>query len=98
MLQARLWPPRVGTGMARNSPMTSALEGVSGEQHALATLYPREIPSTHFTGGWVGPMASVERRKISPPPGFNPRTVQPIVSHYTELPGPQFPQNTTGKC
>jgi hypothetical protein len=27
-------------------------------------------------------------RKISPPPGFDPRTVQPVASHHTELPGP----------
>ena len=36
--------------------MTAALEvGGSGQQHAPAALYPRERPSTHFTGGWVGP-------------------------------------------
>jgi Pyruvate/2-oxoacid:ferredoxin oxidoreductase delta subunit len=33
--------------------MTAALEGVSGQQHAPAALYPRERPGTHFTGGWV---------------------------------------------
>jgi len=32
--------------------MTTALEGVSGQQHAPAALYPRERPDTHFTGGW----------------------------------------------
>ena len=32
--------------------MTAASEGVSGQQHAPAALYPRERPSTHFTGGW----------------------------------------------
>jgi hypothetical protein len=30
-------------------------------------------------------------RKISPPPGFDPQTVQPVVSRYTtELPGPSL--------
>jgi len=31
---------------------------VSGQQHALAALYPWERPGTHFIGGWVGPRAS----------------------------------------
>jgi len=26
-------------------------------------------------------------RKISPPPGFDPQTVQPVASRYTTLPG-----------
>jgi len=53
--------------------MTVALEGVSGQQHAQAALYPQKRPSTHSTGDWVGPRAGLERRKISPPLGFNPR-------------------------
>jgi len=52
--------------------MTAALEGVSGQQHAPVTLYPQERPGTHFTGGWVGPRASLDRQKISSPPGFDP--------------------------
>ena len=35
--------------------MTVALEGVSGQQHSPAALYPRERPGTHFKGGWVVP-------------------------------------------
>jgi hypothetical protein len=31
---------------------------------------PRERPGTHFTGGWVGPRAGLDRRKISPPTGI----------------------------
>ena len=50
---------------------------------------PRERPGTHYTGGWVGPRAGLDGRKISPPPGFDPRTVQPVASRYTDtLPGP----------
>ena len=30
--------------------MTTALEGVSGQQHAPAALDPRERPGTHFIG------------------------------------------------
>jgi hypothetical protein len=51
-----------------------ALEGVRGQHRAPATLYPRERPGTHCTGGWSGQV-----RKI-PPPGFDPRTVQPVAS------------------
>jgi len=71
--------------------MTGALEGVSSQQHAPAALYPREIPGTHLTGGWVGTRAGLEWRKISSPPGFDPWTVQPgsSVAIPTELPGPQ---------
>jgi hypothetical protein len=35
--------------------------GVSGQRHAPAMLYPGErTPSTHWTGGWVGPRASLD--------------------------------------
>ena len=51
--------------------MTVALEGVSGQQQAPAALYPRERPGAHFTGGWVGPRAGLDKRKISSPPGFD---------------------------
>jgi len=50
---------------------------VSGQQHALAALYPRERPGTHFTGGWVGPRAGLDRWKISSPPGFDPGPSSP---------------------
>ena len=52
--------------------MTVALEGVSGQQHAPAALNPGEGPGTHFKGGWVGLRASLDGRKILPPPGFDP--------------------------
>jgi hypothetical protein len=33
----------------------------------------------------VGPCAVLERcGKSRPPPGFDPRTVQPVTSHYTD--------------
>ena len=58
--------------------------GVGGQRHALATLplgktwYPlyRRLVGPQGRSGWV--------RKISPPPGFDPRTVQLIVSRYTD--------------
>jgi len=44
---------------------------VSGQQHALVALYPKERPDTHFTGGWVGPRAGLDRLKILSPPGYH---------------------------
>ena len=35
--------------------MTTALEGVRGQRHAPAALYPRERPGTHCTEGWLAP-------------------------------------------
>ena len=58
---------------------------VGGQRHAPAAL-PRERSGTHFIGGWVGPRAGLERCGISrPPPGFDPRTVQPVACRS---PGP----------
>ena len=54
--------------------MTAALQGVRDQQHAPAALYARERLDTHFTGGWVGPRASLDGRKILSPPGFDPGT------------------------
>ena len=39
----------------------------------------------HCTGGWVGPRAGLDRcGKSRPPPGFDPRTVQPVAGRYTD--------------
>ena len=66
--------------------MTAALEG--GEWSASRpgrTLPPGERPSTHCTGGWVGPRAGLDGRKKNPsPPGFDPGTSNPLVSCYTD--------------
>ena len=43
-------------------------------------LYPGERPGTHCMGGWVGHRAGL--RKISPPTGFDSRTVQPVASRW----------------
>jgi hypothetical protein len=36
--------------------------------------------------GWApGPVwAGAENLALSPPPGFDPRTIQPVASHYTD--------------
>ena len=49
-------------------------------------LCPRVRHDAHCVGGWVGPRAALDRRgKSRPPPGFGPRTVQPVA---TTLPRP----------
>ena len=45
---------------------------VSGQQHAPTVLYARERHSAHFAGGWVGPTARLDGRKISYPPASIP--------------------------
>jgi hypothetical protein len=39
--------------------LTSALDGVGSQRHAPAALPPGKGPSTHCTGGWVGPRAGL---------------------------------------
>jgi hypothetical protein len=47
-------------------------------------LYNWERPGTHCIGGWVGSRAGLDGcGKSRPPPGFDPRTVQPVASRYT---------------
>jgi hypothetical protein len=46
---------------------------------------PRERPGTHSIGGRVGLRGGLDRcGKSRPPPGFDPRTVQPVASRYTD--------------
>jgi len=58
--------------------------GGEGQPHAPAALYPRQRPSTNFTGRWVGSRASLDGRKNFVPTGIRSRT----VAIPTELPGP----------
>jgi hypothetical protein len=47
-------------------------------------LYPREGP-VPTVRGWVGLRAGLDVcEKFRPPPGFDPRTVQPVASRYTD--------------
>jgi hypothetical protein len=63
---------RVGRGIAVLFHDCGTSRGVSGQQHAPATLYPREETGSPFTGGWVGPRAGLDGRKISSQRGFDP--------------------------
>jgi len=57
--------------------------GVGGQSYAPAAV-PPGMSQGHRTGGWVGPRAGLDGCEKSPPPGFDPRTVQPVVSRYTD--------------
>ena len=71
--------------------MTTALEGVSGQQHAPAALYPRKRTDTHFTGGWVGPRAVWTGGKSRPHRDSIPDLAAlSSVAIQTKLAGPQF--------
>jgi hypothetical protein len=55
---------------------------VGGQHHTPAALPPGKWSGTHFTAGFVGPRAGLNRvLKISPPAGIDPRIV---ASYYTE--------------
>jgi len=72
--------------------------GVGGQRHAPAALTPGKSPGTHCTGGRVGRRAGLEGcGRISPPPGFDPRAVQPVGSHYTDRAIQALPAWTFGQ-
>ena len=58
--------------------------GVGGQRHPPATLPPgkTKYPQYRRLGGPRGRSGRV--RKISPPPEFDPQTVQPVASRYTD--------------
>jgi hypothetical protein len=50
-------------------------------------LYPRERPGIHYTRDWVGPSAGLDVCEKSRPRRdffFDPRTIEPLVSRYTD--------------
>ena len=64
--------------------------GVGGTRHAPGALPPRKsrYPLSRKLGGPHGWSGQV--RKISPPPGIGPRTVQPVAIRYIDhaIPAP----------
>ena len=58
--------------------------GVGGQRHAPAALPlgNTRYPLYKSLGGPQGRFGRM--RKISPSPGFDPRTVQPVASRYTD--------------
>jgi hypothetical protein len=66
----------------------------------LRPLYPREratVPIVQEAGWTSGPVCmDKEKRKYPAPPGFQPRTVQPVPSRYTEYTIPAPASNYRG--
>jgi hypothetical protein len=51
----------------------------------LRPLYPREGPGTHCIGGWMNPRIRLDGRgKSRPQPGYDPQTIQAVVTRYTD--------------
>ena len=84
-LEEAMKAQRESKGIVLPIRLTSALDGggwltpranrfTSGKE----TRYPlcRKLGGTQGQSGWL--------RKISPPPGFDPRTDQPVASRYTD--------------
>ena len=68
----------------KSTPLPSALDGVGGQRHDPAAL-PRETDPELLYRRLGRPKERSKRmRKISPPPGFDPRTVRPVASRYTD--------------
>jgi len=57
---------------------------VGGQRHALASLPPGKTRYLLYSRLDEPQDRSGRLRKISPPPGFHPRTVQPVASRYTD--------------
>jgi hypothetical protein len=69
--------------------MTTALEGGEWSAARPGRTLPKGKTRYSLYRRMCGPQSrSGQVRKISPPPGFAPRIVQPVVGRYTdELPG-----------
>ena len=67
--------------------------GVDGQHHAPAALPPGKRSGIHCIGGWVSPRTGLDGcgKSRPPPPGFDPRTVQPVGSRYTDYAIPAHP-------
>ena len=58
--------------------------GVGGQRHAPAALPPGKTRYPLYRRLGSAQCRSGRVRKISPPPGFYPRAVQPVESRYTD--------------
>jgi hypothetical protein len=64
--------------------LTSALDGVGDQRHASAALPPGKIRYPLYMRLNGRQSRSGQARKRSPPPGFDPRTVQPVTIRYAD--------------
>jgi hypothetical protein len=64
--------------------LASALDVVGGQRHAPTALPPGKTSYPLYRGLRGSRGRSGRVRKISPPPGFDPQTVQQIASRNTD--------------
>jgi hypothetical protein len=66
--------------------LTPALDGVEGHRHAPAALPPvtDPVPTVQQVGVAPQPVRTGEEHPPPPTQGFDPRTVQPAASRYTD--------------
>jgi hypothetical protein len=64
--------------------MIYALDGGGWSAQRSGRFTPGKEPVPIVQEGWVGQGRSVRVRKISPPPGLDPRTVQHLASRYAD--------------
>lgn len=64
--------------------LTAVLDGIGGQHQALVALAPERDPVHTVQEAWWAPGRSEPARKISSPPGLNPRNVQPEASCYKD--------------
>ena len=57
---------------------------VGGQRHAHAALPPGKTRYPLYRGLGGPQRLSGRVRKISPPQGFDPRTIHPVASRYTD--------------
>ena len=64
--------------------MNTALEGDEGSEARPGLIYPPgKDPVPTVQEGELAPGRSGRAENLVPP-GFDPRTIQPVVSHYTD--------------
>jgi hypothetical protein len=65
---------------------------LGGQRHAPAAFPPEKTRHRFYRSLGVPQVRYGRVRKISPPPGFDPSTVQPVTSRYTvyAIPAPSL--------
>jgi rRNA maturation protein Nop10 len=84
-LEQAMKPQRGSKRYSSTLSLTLVLDGGGLSMSCPGRFTPRKkrrYPLYRRLGGPQGQCGSVQ--KISPPPGFNPWTIQPVVSHYTD--------------
>jgi len=69
---------------------------VGGQRHAPAALPPGKDPVPIVQeAGWAPGPVWIGAENLAPPPGFDPRIVQPVASRYTDyaLPAQRYPRS-----